>query len=439
MRIKNESLRFTLPVVIENIFTTSVSMIYSSVTGGISKSALTAVGVVNAAMSMIVALFSVVTTGSAILTARQTGKGDSAAASHTVEQTLFLTPILSLTVMALLFAAMDPVLRLLLPGAGSGLMGEGRKYYIFMLLSLPALILTNASAGVLRAAGDSRTALFGTVLSNLVQIGCAWLCITRLEMGILGAALAPLTCRWVSAVFLTRMVMKSHRGFSVDVRRVLRPDRQTIRHIFTVGLPTSVDQLAVQLGYVSINSMLVSIGETEAGVVNVLNAVLMFTGINQTIGSTVSTTLVGHLTGAGKVSSARRTSMRILLITELVSFGLCVPAVVFNRFFAGLFAKDTVIMTQAADFLWIMFPYCFVAVGCNVCEPSERAGGEVRYAMLCTVLCVWLIRLPLTLLFCKVWNMGVPGVYAANMTSLVIRFALAFFKILSPKWGKREI
>ena len=86
-----------------------------------------------------------------------------------------------------------------------------------------------------------------------------------------------------------------------------------------------------------------------------------------------------------------------------------------------------------------MFPYCFVAVGVNVCEPAARVGGEVRFTMLAIVGCVWLIRLPLTYLLAIRLNMGVEGIYAANILSLGTRFLLSFCRIIGSRWGKKEI
>ncbi len=113
----SESARFVMPVIAENAFTVSVSLIYSAVTGAISAGSLAAATVGNQAMNMISALFAALSTGSAILTARLTGKQDEDAASRTVEQTLLLTPVLSVLATAIMLASSSFIIRLLMPGA----------------------------------------------------------------------------------------------------------------------------------------------------------------------------------------------------------------------------------------------------------------------------------------------------------------------------------
>ncbi len=443
MRIKprrfSEEMRFTLPVIAENAFTAGVSLVYAAVTGAISPGALAASNVANQAMNLIFAMFAMLSTGSAILVARYTGRGDRVSASRSAEATITMGLVLGAALTVILLLSSSFIMKLLMPGANSGFLGEGTLYFRMILLSVPPVVLSNSAASMLRAAGASRTVLVSNIISNAVQLVCVWLFTTVLEMDIRGAALATVICRYVCAAYLSFALIRNHRGFSVEVRHLAKPEFKEIKHVFSVGFPASVDALSVQAGYVIINSILVSIGQAQASVVGVLNSVLLFTGVSQGIGSCISTTLVGHKVGAGDIEGARRKGRRILLACEAAAMALCVPAVIFSTFSASVFSKSPDIVRAAADFMWIMFPYCFVAVGVNVCEPVARVGGEVKFTMTVIVLCVWLIRLPLTYLLAIVLKLEVKGIYAANIISLGTRFALSYARGASSRWGRREL
>ena len=73
----------------------------------------------------------------------------------------------------------------------------------------------------------------------------------------------------------------------------------------------------------------------------------------------------------------------------------------------------------------------------NVTEPATRAGGDTTYVMLTCSGCVWLIRLPLTWLFCYPLKMGVAGVWLANMVSLVARTVFCLARVYGRKWGQK--
>lgn len=57
------TLRFTVPVIAENMATTSINMVVSSIIGGISASALAGVGLVNSFLNVITAAAAFLTTG----------------------------------------------------------------------------------------------------------------------------------------------------------------------------------------------------------------------------------------------------------------------------------------------------------------------------------------------------------------------------------------
>ena len=435
----SDEARFTLPVIAENVFTAGVSLVYSAVTGAISPGALAASGVANQAMNLIFALFAMLTTGSAILIARLAGRGDYAEASRTAESTVFMGLGSSVVMMGALLMAAKPVMTLLMPNAEREFFNEGTTYYRLILLSVPPVVLSNSAASMLRAAGNSRQVLIGNILTNLVQLMCVWLFTSIMEWGIRGAALATVLCRYVSAVYLFIALAGNRRGFRMNAAKIFKPAFSRVKHIFAVGAPATVDAVSVQLAYVIVNSMLVSIGKTEAGVVSVLNSVLIFTGVTQGIGSALDNTLVRQKVGAELIEGGRKDGRRILFLCEAVSAALCLPAVLLPSFSASLFANTGDIADAAASFMWVMFPYCFVAVGVNVCEPSARVGGEVRFTMLSIVGCVWLIRLPLTYLLAIRLNMRVQGIYAANILSLGVRFLLSYLKISGRGWGKKEL
>ncbi len=433
---RSETLRFTLPVIAENIFTTGVGLIYSAIVGGISASSLAAMGTGNQAMNLVVSLFAVITTGCVVLTAQLTGRGDIPRASRVVEHTLLLAPASALVVTVVLLAASAPLMRLLMPGAQADFLKEGTDYFRMLLLSLPGLITMNALTGLLRASGESRLALFNSILINVVQIAAAYIFINKMDMKIMGAGCAYVVCRYAGTIAMVLAVFGHHRGFKVERARIFRPSMPVVREILRVGLPTSVDSFSVQAGYLLNNSLLIGLGVRAASTYNVMSTIVTFTGVCQGIGSASATTLVGQRVGAGDLPGARRRVNAILLYTFAATTVLCLVACLFPRFFAGLFSSDPDVISDSARILWLILPFCYFAVAVNVTEPSTRAGGDTKYVMLTCSACVWLIRLPLTWLFCYPLKLGVAGVWLANLISLVARTILNLTRIYGRKWGR---
>ena len=145
---KSDAMRFTLPVIAENIFTTGVGLIYSAIVGGISASSLAAMGTGNQAINLVVALFAVITTGGVVLTAQLTGRSDIPRASRVVEHTLLLAPASALVITVVLLAVSAPLMRLLMPGAQADFVKESTDYFRMLLLSLPGLITLSSAPSI---------------------------------------------------------------------------------------------------------------------------------------------------------------------------------------------------------------------------------------------------------------------------------------------------
>jgi len=60
----------------------------------------------------------------------------------------------------------------------------------------------------------------------------------------------------------------------------------------------------------------------------------------------------------------------------------------------------------------------------NTLIPQLQAGGAVKTVMFITLFGVWVVRLPLTWLFCYHWTWGAKGVFLANAIALYSRLVL---------------
>lgn len=431
-------IKFTVPVIVENMVVNGLGLTFSSIVGGISASSLAAANTGNMAMNMIIALFSTITTGSAILCARLTGQNDERGASEIVEQTLLLALVSSTAFTALMLAASAPVVRLLMPGADAAFYAEGLAYFRMALFSVPALIVINAMIGIFRAAGESRLSMLMSAVMIVVQLASGWLFVKVLKMEVRGAGLAYVVCRYVGLMVLTVMLIGHHRGFRVRKIWQLRFHGATCLRVMRVGLPCSVDALAVQSGYLVINTLMIGLGAFEASVNSVLSALCTILGVSHGVASAAATTLVGQRLGAGRRDDARRRYLWILGLSCLFSTLLLLPILAFPATFAGIFSAGEVKKASAA-MIWVLIPYSFPAVGVNATEPAARVGGEGRMVMISCCVCVWLIRLPLTYLFCYPLQMGVVGLFLANAISLAARAVWSFIRIQGSKWGLSEL
>lgn len=430
--------RFALPVILENIFTVTIGLVFSAILGRISASSLAAAGTGNQVISCVTAFFYIVSTGASILTALNTGKGDRQQTNKIVAHAVFLAPIVSALVTAVLLLISAPLMRLLMPGADDAFYHEGLSYFRVVALSLPGLMAVNTFSGILRSAGESRVPLVCTVVMNAFQLLAAFVFVSVFHLQLVGAGLAYVVCRYVGALALGYAVFRHHRAFDISFRSILKPDPACIRRIFSVGTPNVVDGIAVQGGYILINSMLIGLGKNDSGIYNVLQTLISFSGICQPIVSVSVTTLIGHKVGAKDISGARRNFRFILGIGLFATVVLSGILMLFPSFFTGLFTSDAFIHAESARLIWLTLLFAVPAVAVNASEPGVRVGGMSKHVAVSCTMCVWLIRVPLTWLFSYTLHLGVPGVFYANTIACYARAIIATAMIHSGRWAKTE-
>ena len=433
LRDHHPTLFFVFPIMLECLLSTGAGLIFSWLIGGISGSALTTISLGNQVINLIVAAATMLVTGSGILCARLLGGGENAEASKIVEQTLFLSALSGLAVTALCLIFANPLMTLLMPNAEPAVLAEGISFFRVLILSLPMVFLTNSVTSVLRASGDSRSPMIVTVAVCALQLLFAWILLRIMGMDVMGAGLVYLLCRTGGTLIALFILLRSHR-YHLNPARMLRPDRAAFRRILGVGIPTSVESIFVQTGYLLASSMVIGLGTFQAAVFNVANTLYSFASLVQTISIPVATTVVGQLIGAKAYAEARRTGRNIWIVGMAASLLLSGLLIVFGKYLAPIYSSDPAVQSAAVAALGAVFVMCIPAISLNTLDPQLRVGGDVKYVMYVTIIAVWAIRLPATWLLCYHWNWGAAGVFWANTVSLTFRMVLNGVRYIKGKY-----
>ena len=436
---ENLTARFVVPVVMENVFAVFINMAISGVISTISASALAAISMANSINNVVGALFSMVTTGSSVLIARQIGAGEYSDAAESIEQSSFmsLATTLFITVFSVLLAV--PLLRLLMPTAEDGLFGEAVRYFRMIMLTLPFAILNGVLGGACRGLGKSRVTLFTTTTINLSQLFSSWLCISVLGLNEMGAGIAMGVGRIVGTGFFLYVLLKDKSRVVLDLRNMLHPKLSVCKRILRIGVPMTLESLFVQFGYMLAGSMAIALGTFASAVNSIVNTVYGFAGVTQGIFATVSMTAVGHLLGRKDYKNVKTAGLTLFIIGVLVSGSMSLIGIIFGRQICSFYTSDPATLEACLKTLWVILPLNIVANAVNTVEPQLRAGGDSTFVMVVSLIGVWLIRLPLTWLLCFKLNMGALGVFLGNTIALSFRTVSGMIRFSTEKWMYKKV
>lgn len=433
------SIRFTVPIIIENTATIFIGLVLSGIYSGISASAMAAIGMANTVVTVVSSFFSIVSGSTAVIVSRHIGAGEGKEAGEVVSQSITLSALLSIAMTALTVALSTPLFKLLIPTAEASLFNEAVSYFRIMMLSLPGLVLISVLSPIFRAMGSSHVSFTATIITSVSQLLFSWIFIQKFHLDEIGAGWAAVLCRVIGTVCLFFALLRDHRFFTIHIRDMLRLHKSTCKRIFRLGVPISLESIIVQFGYLLANSMAISLGTFQSGVYQIINTLNGFATLAQGICAAIASAVIGQLLGAGRPDRARKLGRGIWAAGIAATALLCGVLILFGKPLSALYSSDPETVNTSAGLLWILLVMDIAGVSINAIDPQLKAGGDATFVMVMTVSAVWLIRLPLTWLFCFKLNMGVFGIYLANTVSLYVRAVLGFIRHCGKKWYVKKI
>jgi putative MATE family efflux protein len=401
--------------------------------------AVAATGSVRPVLFIAVALGFGLSAGGTAMVAQFTGAGRQRQADRSAGQTILL--LCSMGVLAALPVAILAPWILSLMRAPEELILPATLYLRIFILGLPFMAFSLAYASVMRALGDTITAVLIGVATNVLNLVLDPLLILGLwrfpRMGIQGAALASAFCQVVGALGCYACMARGRAGLHVE-RTDFVPDWPLIRRIVAVAVPAGLGSGLNSIGFAIFQTIINSFGTTVVGAFTIGFQVLHFFNAPMQAMGAATAPIVGQALGAGKVPIARRA---VRLSVCLVGSFMLVPAffLMFNgQWIARLFVQDSEVIAESGRFFQIVpFSSYFFGV-VMVLMGAFYGAGHTLPAMVVSVLRI-LVRIVAALYLAFVVGLGNTGAYAGMVVGNVTCATLALYLFLRGGWEKAVI
>ncbi len=411
--------RLAWPIIGDGLFQTVLDLTNLALVGRLGTAALGGGGAATQLIQLGVAALGAVSVGGMVLAAQARGAQDTRKIGQISGQSLVVSLAIGLVIglPALLFA---PVL-LQLIGTTGEVTEQGAIYLRFVGAAFPALAVLTVAAAILRALGNSRTPMFVTGLTNLINVAVtATLIFGPTHLGVAGAGIGSTVARVSGAILL---VVTLWRSGSLRGARY-RPEKATIRRILDVGLPSLGEQLLLNLGMLAYGLIALRLGTAAFAAQRV---VLTMSGVMwmPSFGYGAATTaLVGQAIGAGEAVRARVLA-RLGAVHAVVSMvGLAALCFIFAPVLMGFFTTDPVVRDEAAAGLRALcFGQPFWGLS-QVYAGALRGSGDTRFPLWATAVGVWLVRVPLAWVFGLALGFGLAGICFSSAIDAATRAAM---------------
>ena len=437
----NKMLRNLLvPVIFEQVLNSLMGTVDTMMVSNVGSAAISAVSLVDSINVLVIQAFSALAAGGAIICSQYIGQKNHEMANKSARQVLFIITAISVAVTALCLIFRMPLLQLIFGKVEADVMTASRVYFFYTALSFPFIALYDAGASIFRSQGNTRGPMIVSVISNGINIGGNAILIWVFHMGVAGAAIATLVSRVFCAVVVLWQLRLDRQPIVVKDYYQIRPDGKMIGRILSLGIPSGVENSMFQLGKLSIQSSVSTLGTTAIAAQAMTNILENLNGI-AAIGVGIGLmTVVGQCLGAGRKDEAVYYIKKLCVLAEIVIivscllvFALTIPITKLG----GMEPESAKMCFHMVTWITIVKPIVWV-MG-FVPAYGLRAAGDVKFSMITSCTTMWVFRFCLCVYLIRFQGFGPMAVWIGMFTDWTIRGIIFGIRFHSRKWLNHKV
>lgn len=443
--IRPDVVKLATPILFEQIFVNLLGTVNAIMASRVSKEAVSAIGMVDAINSVVVAIFSALAIGATVVVAQFIGRRDLHGASSATRQALVSSALISLTIAILVMVFSGPLLHFFYSNTDPQVMALMKNYLMVTALSYPLSALTLVGCGSLRGAGETKTTMKVNTLINILNVLFSYILIYGLHLqtqwvdiaipgyGVTGAGVALTLARASGIIYLfwaaTRLGIFAQQG-----KLPFRFNGKQLRAIFAIGIPSSVESLIFNGGKLLVQVMIVGMGTVAIASNYIAFSIANLINIPGAALAVALTTLVGHDIGRGDEQAAERTMWHVLKVSWICMTGLGLIFIPLAPYVVGLYSPDKGVIETGSELVRLncLFLFCFPTT--FVLPNGLRGAGDARYTMFTTLIGMVAFRIVLGYLLGVVLGYGVVGVWCGIIVDWFVRSGLYLVRLKSGKW-----
>lgn len=314
-------------------------------------------------------------------------------------------------------------------------------YLRIYFLGMPANLLYNFGAAILRGIGDTKRPLYYLTFAGVVNVVLNMIFVIVFHMDVAGVALATVISQIVSAVLVLNCLMKEEGAVRLE-KQYLGIDKQTLIKIIQIGLPAGVQGSLFSLSNVVIQSSVNSFGATIVAGNSAAQNVEGFVYIAMNAFSQATVAFVSQNVGAGKYE--RINKIVAITMTSVFAIGLVFgnALYIFGEPVLGLYSDNAQVIAAGMNRLSII---CTAYALCGMMDCIVGALRGLGYSvmpMIVSLLGACAFRMAWIFVFFQIDRFHTIGtVYFAYPISWALTLSvhmICFFVIrkkLKKKWG----
>ena len=289
--------------------------------------AVAAVGSTGAITNLTVGLFMGLSVGAGVAVAHHIGAKEYDEVKKVAHTSLLLSAILGAIIAVIGFFASESLLRLM--DTPEAVLDHAALYMRIIFLGVPASMVYNYAAAMIRSAGDSKRPMIFLAISGLVNVLFNVVLVTAFGMGVDGVAIATIVSQYLSASMSVVYLFKTSGPLRISMQN-MRISWSKVRKILYIGVPSGIQSSLFSFSNVLIQSSINSFGDTVVAGSSASSNIEAFMYVSMNAVYHVALTFIGQNVGARKFKNIRRLTLYSALIVSAVGIGSAILLTVFR-------------------------------------------------------------------------------------------------------------
>lgn len=440
--IRYDVVQLAWPVLTELLMSSLFGMVDMMMLGWIADKALAAasvasVGITNQPMFIGLSLAQALNVGGTAMIARYVG----AKQDHRVDSVLKHVILLNLVFLAIPLSAFGILFTdeiMLFMGAQSDTIAAGRMYFKIIMVGYLFQSFNMSITAALRGIGETKAPMRINIrVNSLNVIGNAMLIYGLLffpTLGVTGAAISTATSHVVASVLMIRYITRKDSPLKVNFRKKFRYNKTVIQNLIKVGVPASMESLALRIGVLMFVRIVAGLGTVIYASHQIALSILGLSFQPGQAFGIAASSMVGRSLGAKNLNMAEAYAKETRKIGSLISTFMALILFFFGRQLVSLYTNDPVIIDNASMALKIIAIVQPFQSSQLILAGALRGAGDTLWPLVATFIGVFGFRVFLANILVNTMGLGLMGAWLAVLADQLIRWFFVYGRFKTNKW-----
>lgn len=244
-------------------------------------------------------------------------------------------------------------------------------YIRIYFLGMPATMVYNFGAAILRGVGDTKRPLYYLTFSGVVNVVLNLILVAFFHMDVAGVAIATIVSQYMSAVLVVKCLMEEESSIRLE-KQYLGVDFDVLKRIVEIGLPAGIQGSLFSLSNVVIQSSVNSFGAVVVAGNSAASNIEGFVYVAMHAFCQAVTAFISQNLGAGKYERINKIVICAQLCVLVIGGGLGNLAYLFGEPLLHLYTDNPAVIVAGMKRLSI------ISVTYLLCGMMDNMVGALR-------------------------------------------------------------